>query len=82
MKKFTDKDGVCVTPEALESGIDFTSEEYGEILEKDSELRTFEELLDECIRITEEQNGTLEDAVFLANASYEDLSEKLLHEQD
>lgn len=76
MKTFTDKNGVCITPEALETGIDFTRKKYSEILTKDSNLRTFEELLDECIRITEEQNGTLEDAVFLADSSYKDLTEK------
>lgn len=60
--------------ENLITAIDFTEQDYNAVA--DRECVSFSEFIVCVICLTENQNGTLEDAVFIANDAYAKLCEK------
>lgn len=58
--------------EELINSIEFTKEEYNEKTNGEG-FATFDEFIDNIISSVEENNGTLEDAIFIANDSYNNL---------
>lgn len=53
--------------------IDFSKEEYNEKVAGKDDVATFDEFIDSIINIAKENNGTIEDAVFIANDAYRHL---------
>lgn len=53
--------------------IDFSEEEYNERVTGKDDVATFDEFIDNVINIVKENNGTIEDAVFIANDAYRNL---------
>lgn len=53
--------------------IDFSEEEYNEKVAGKDDVATFDEFIDSIINIVKENNGTIEDAVFIANDAYRQL---------
>lgn len=53
--------------------IDFSEEEYNERVAGKDDVATFDEFIDNIINIVKENNGTIEDAVFIANDAYRNL---------
>ena len=58
--------------EEIISGIDFTEEEYNEKI-AGQDMASFDEFIDNIVKITEENNGTVEDAVFIADDAFRKL---------
>lgn len=65
--KFAD---LYIAKEELIYRIDFTREEYDKKTQKGEGFRTFDEFIDEVLSIVKENNGTLKDAVFIANDAF------------
>lgn len=59
-----------MTREDIVNMIDFSNQEYNEKVAKLDNTFLFEEFIDSIINIVKENNGTLEDAVFVANDAY------------
>ncbi len=59
--------------EEIISGIDFTEEEYNEKIAGQEGMASFDEFIDNVVKITEENNGTVEDAVFIADDAFRKL---------
>lgn len=59
--------------EEIISGIDFTEEEYSEKIAGQDDMASFNEFIDNIVKITEENNGTVEDAVFIADDAFRKL---------
>ena len=59
--------------EEIISGIDFTEEEYSEKIARQEDMASFDEFIDNIVKITEENNGTVEDAVFIADDAFRKL---------
>ena len=53
--------------------IDFSEEEYNERVTGKDDVATFDEFIDSIINIAKENDGTIEDAVFIANDAYRKL---------
>lgn len=58
--------------EEIISGIDFTEEEYNEKI-AGQDMASFDEFIDNIVKITAENNGTVEDAVFIADDAFRHL---------
>lgn len=58
--------------EEIISGIDFTEEEYNEKI-AGQDMASFDEFIDNIVKITEENNGTVEDAVFISDDAFRHL---------
>lgn len=58
-----------INKEELISSLDFTEEEYCEKT-REGRYNSFDEFLENVISICKENNGTFEDAVFIANDAY------------
>lgn len=50
--------------------IDFSKEEYNERVAGKDDVATFDEFIDNIINIAKENNGTIEDAAFIANDAF------------
>ena len=61
-----------LSSEELIAAISFTAEDYNAVA--DSECASFELFVEGIIAMTEEQGGTLEDAIFIAEDAFSQLS--------
>lgn len=68
---FKDKNGKYVSAFAIECEIDFTREQY-EAKRKSSniELVDFDDFLENVVLETKDGNGTIEDAIFIADDAF------------
>lgn len=55
--------------EELVNNIDFTQEEYEEIAQGEG-ISSFDKFIENVVSIVKEHNGTLEDAIFIANDAF------------
>lgn len=54
--------------EEMEDMLDYSEEEYGNV--KSEDCATFQEMLQSCLLAAQDNHGTLEDAVFIANEAF------------
>ena len=59
--------------EEIISSIDFTEEEYSEKIAGQQGIASFDEFIDNIVKVTLENNGTVEDAVFIADDAFRNL---------
>lgn len=57
----------------LIDSIDFSEEEYNERVEGLDDIATFNEFLENIIKIVRDNHGTIEDAVYIANDAFMNL---------
>lgn len=71
---FIDKNGIYVNSSTLEGAVDFTLEDYCEKMDNSPvEIVDYDTFLDNVIDQVIENNGTFDDAIFIANDAYSKL---------